>query len=489
MTTYLFYDVETTGLSVAFDQVLHFAAARTDEDFNVIEEHDIRVRLRPDVIPAPEAVVTHRIPVRTMREEGIAEVEAIRRIHQLLNAPETTSVGYNSLSFDDEMLRFAFYRNLLPPYTHQYANDCGRLDIYPMAVMYWLAGSEALQWATGEEGAFKLESLAASNALDAHPEHRDHNAGSDVRVTLELARALAQEPERWEELAAFFDKNMDEARINGLPAFEIGGTPHPVGLMIDGSFGPDAAYQRPVIGLGMHRHYSNQTRWLALDTPELPGVASRPIRPNTEVVRKKLGVPHFVMPSADSAYARLDERRRTIVQKNLSWLRDHPVLFQQIVGYYLESTYEKVPNLDPDAALYQEGFFTDAQKALFTEFHALESAQEQARFIRRFDEPHIRALALRLIIRNQPGAAWPNAVASYAQSYMRHVDPHIAADVLIDHTGNARRTPHQALTTIDELRDNGLRGTPIDEEQRALLDDLEAYLKATFDVHASYTFA
>ena len=259
--------------------------------------------------------------------------------------------------------------------------------------------------------------------------------------------------------------------------------------MIDGAFGPDDAYQRPVIGLGTHRHYSNQTRWLALDTPKLPGVASRPIRPNTEVIRKKLGVPNFVVPSSESVYSRLDERRRTIVQKNLSWLREHPVLFQQIAGYYLESTYEKVPNLDPDAALYQEGFFTDEQKALFAEFHGLDSAQEQARFIRRFDASHLRALALRLIIRNQPEAAWPNAVASYAQSFMRHVDPHTAADVLIDHTGDPRRTPHQALKTIGKLREEGLDGTPMDDEQLALLDDLESYLKTTFDVHASYTFA
>ena len=175
MATYLFYDVETTGLNVAFDQVLHFAAARTDEDFNIIDEHDIRVRLRPDVVPAPEAVVTHRIPVRTMRDEGVAEVEAIRTIHALLNEPGTTSLGYNSLAFDDEVLRFSFYRNLLSPYTHQYANQCGRLDIYPMAVMYWLAGSDALRW-SDEDGAFKLEALATSNGFDAHPEHRDHDA-------------------------------------------------------------------------------------------------------------------------------------------------------------------------------------------------------------------------------------------------------------------------------------------------------------------------
>ena len=53
--SYLFYDIETTGLNKAFDQVLQFAAIRTDPELNEIERHDIKVNLRPDVIPSPLA--------------------------------------------------------------------------------------------------------------------------------------------------------------------------------------------------------------------------------------------------------------------------------------------------------------------------------------------------------------------------------------------------------------------------------------------------
>lgn len=490
MSTYLFYDLETTGLSVAFDQVLHFSALRTDEQFNVVDEHDIRVQLRPDVVPSPGATITHGISVEEAREAPTTEVEAIRTIHTLMNEPGTTSIGYNSIGFDDEVLRFAFYRNLLTPYTHQYKNGCGRMDLYPMAVMYWLAGSEALLWpAQDETGAFKLEQLADTNHLDEHPDYRAHDAGSDVRVTLELARAMAEERERWNDLSATFTKDMDEAQINALPTFEIGGEACAVGLMIDGAFGLEYNYQRPVIKLGTHRHYSNQTRWLALDTPALPGVASRPIRPNTEVIRHKLGVPQYFVPSDEESYNRLDERRRSIVQKNLTWLREHPDQFQHIVGYYLESTYTKIPNLNPDAALYQEEFFTDEQKALFAEFHQLDTVQEMTRFVRRFDQPHLRTLALRLIIRNTPQAVWPESVASYARSYMRHVDPHTASDVLIDHKGDERRTPAEALRQIKVLREEGLNSEPLTDDQRMLLNELEAYIKAQFDVHESYRFA
>jgi len=39
--TYLFYDTETTGLNKSFDQVLQFAAIRTDLDLNEIERHEL----------------------------------------------------------------------------------------------------------------------------------------------------------------------------------------------------------------------------------------------------------------------------------------------------------------------------------------------------------------------------------------------------------------------------------------------------------------
>src|SRR5689334_3451523 len=128
--TFLFYDIETTGLNKCFDQVLQFAAIRTDLNLHELERHEINVRLNPDVIPSPQALLTHRIPIHET-QQGIPEITAIKKIHALFNQPGTISLGYNTLGFDDEFLRFSFYRNLLEPYTHQYANNCNRMDLYP----------------------------------------------------------------------------------------------------------------------------------------------------------------------------------------------------------------------------------------------------------------------------------------------------------------------------------------------------------------------
>src|SRR3990172_2270849 len=96
--TLLFYDIETTGLNKAFDQILQFAAIRTDEALKEIERYEINIKLNMDVVPSPQAMITHRIPIAAT-ERGMDELEAIEKIHDLVNTPNTISLGYNTLGF------------------------------------------------------------------------------------------------------------------------------------------------------------------------------------------------------------------------------------------------------------------------------------------------------------------------------------------------------------------------------------------------------
>ena len=145
MQTYLFYDIETTGLNESFDQILHFAAIRTDLQLKELERYELKVKLNPDVVPSPQAMITHRMDFNEIYN-GISEYQAAQQIHQWVNQPGTISLGYNTLEFDDSFLRFLFYRNLLPPYTHQFKNNCSRMDLYPIAVMYYLFKNTSIEW-------------------------------------------------------------------------------------------------------------------------------------------------------------------------------------------------------------------------------------------------------------------------------------------------------------------------------------------------------
>ena len=58
---YVFYDTETTGTVTAFDQILQFAAIKTDDDLNELDRFNIRCGLLPHIVPAPGALRATRV--------------------------------------------------------------------------------------------------------------------------------------------------------------------------------------------------------------------------------------------------------------------------------------------------------------------------------------------------------------------------------------------------------------------------------------------
>ena len=463
MQTYLFYDIETTGLNKAFDQALHFAAIRTDLNLVEQERYDIKIKLNPDIIPAPAALITHYIGIKEALQ-GTPEMIAIKRIHELLNTPGTISVGYNTLGFDDEFLRFSFYRNLLAPYTHQFANQCSRMDIYPMAIMYFLFKNDVIQWPKrGEKNSFKLEDI---NQLNQFISGRSHHAMVDVEVTLALAQQFFKERKMWDYLTDYFNKQTDEKRSHNLT--------DKVGLMVYGKLGADKRYQAPVLFLGNHRHYKNQTLWLRLDLENLTLTTAESIPETTWVIRKKLAEPGFILPFEAKYLKHLSPEQLALAESNKQWLLQHPEIYQKITNYHTEYKYPVIPETDIEASLYMNGFWSQDDERFCRQFHAA-SAQERAHLTENVRNPQLKKLAARLLGRYSPEVLTLDEAEDFAD-YMRRVKSSNDDRHIVDFRGEKRLTPQAALLQIAQLRaENALNDTQI-----GLLDDLEEYLTREF---------
>jgi len=467
--TYLFYDIETSGLSKCFDQVVQFASIRTDLEFRELERHNIFVKLNPDAVPSPQAFLTHQISLKKLQEEGLPEFEAIKQIHQLLNKPGTFSLGYNTLGFDDEFLRFSFYRNLLPPYTHQYNNGCGRIDIYPITVLYYLFKNEILNWPEVEgKSTLKLEHLSSANNLHFGTAH---DAMSDVEAVLSLARIFSRERAMWDYAAASFQKRVDEARIEKLePAWKYasGDIKHPIACIFDGVFGATNRYHCPVLGLGRHNHYKNQYLWLRLDDEKLLNLRSEKIVENFSLVyRKKIGEGGMVLPFSEHHTEHLGAERKERVKKNIDWLNKNQDLLADFSHYYREYKYPLVPNIDVDADLYQQSLrnvFLSQQNMLEYKFQTADLAGK-IRFIKECNIPGLREAALRLLGRNYLSDL-PEALATEFHEYLKRaltLDENLA---LVDYKGGKRLTISSAKREIEEIQDK------FSEEKVKILKDL-----------------
>ena len=472
MKSYLFYDLETTGLNKSFDQILQFAAIRTDVHLNEKERHSIQVRLRPDVILSPYALITHRISFDRLMD-GRVEYDAVRRIHTLMNTPGTVSLGYNTLGFDDEFLRFSFHRNLLPPYTHQYASGCGRMDLLPMTVLYYLYRPDGLVWPTVEgKPSLKLENLSRENTL---AEGQAHDAMVDVEATVALARRFAGEKTMWDFVLGYFGKETERERIHKLPsAFETAAGMHLYGIMTGSKFGADALYQAPVLYLGDSVPYKNQSLWLRLDQPELRDTVEGAVFETTRAIRKRMGEPEIILPPLERFMNRLSPEREACMNENIRWLKTEKKIFYAMVREYCEYRYPDVPDVDPDASLYTRGFLSRDEEKRCAAFHR--NLQEQGvSAVDSFAPGDLKNLALRIFFRNFDR----NHVKGYEGellSYMEKVNAANDGAAMVDYRNERRLTPAKALEQIGTIRRENL----LDDEQAALLGDLESYLNERF---------
>ena len=473
-TSYLFYDIETTGLNKAFDQILQFAAIRTDQNLNEIERHTVTIKLRPDVIPSPQAILTNRISIDAL-SSGMCEYEAVEIIHRLMNRADTISIGYNTLGFDDEFLRFSFHRNLRPPYSHQYRNGCRRMDLFPMAILYRLYKKDVLDWPQiNGKPSLKLEHLGDANEIITG---QSHEAIVDVATTVELARRFSKKKKMWRYLDGYFDKETDAYRMKELPmALKSPAGDHQKGLLVSGEYGSRQNYQVPVISIGSSLPYPNQTLWLRLDQPSLQETTPQSIADTTWVIRKRLGEPPILLPPYERYWKRIGEDRIAAFEENLNWLRTNPEIFQKIATYHREYRYPFIPNLDPDASLYQIGFYSRADEALCRKFHQT-PLDQKSMLVNQFSSPDARTLAWRILSRNYPDTLPADFVEDF-KAYLERINPAREEEAMIDYREHRRTTPSAALVEISRLRATG----QLTDQQQLLLDNLEKHIQNNFSV-------
>jgi exodeoxyribonuclease-1 len=205
---FVIYDLETTGLKKRFDQILQFAAVRTDENLVPVERVAFEGRLRPHILPSPGALhVTggnYASLVDPLRPSHDAMLGAI--YETMVNWAPSMFVGFNSISYDDEVLRQAFYESLRAPIfvTNWFGNSRG--DLLKLARVVGTLEPNVLKTVRGQDGRriFRLTDLARANGIDPG---QSHTASADVATTLALCQLIAAKaPIRWSSFMRFANK-------------------------------------------------------------------------------------------------------------------------------------------------------------------------------------------------------------------------------------------------------------------------------------------
>jgi len=481
MKTYLFYDIETSGLNPAFDQILTFACIRTDLDLNEIDRQTITIRLRKDIVPSPNAFLTHGLTY-TELELGISEYEAALKIHKILNTPGTISLGYNSLGFDDKFLRFLFYRNLLDPYKHQYSKGCSRMDILPVTVVFRVFHPIGLKWPQIDgKSTLKLDSFVRENNFVTSG--RAHEALNDVEAVIELSKVWFQQKDIWEYALDFFNKTRDDVRINNIEkSIQIQNTKFRLCLMVSASFGPKANYMAPVIHLGQSLPYKNQSLWLRLDSDDILGLDAGLDISDTFVIRKRSGDALIVLPALKRFWDKMPELSQESANESMAKIRHHWEVFFEFIQYHLAYQYPFIPDLDPDAALYQEGFFSNLEKKQSDLFHQslynlksprLKSDYQRQELLKKIKSPRIKILASRILARNFEEKTGQAQETEHHLCLNRLRSP-LKKDQIIGYKNDIKFNREQGLQELKETEQKLLNPN---QEQRQMLKWVREYIE------------
>lgn len=218
--TFYFYDLETSGVSPSKDRIMQFAGQRTTLALEPIGEPDnIIVALAADVLPSPDAVLVHGITPQQSIAEGITEAEFLRYFHKHIAQSGTIFLGFNTVRFDDEFMRFTNYRNLYDPYGWQWEDGKSRWDLLDVVRMTRALRPEGINWPFDAncKPTNRLELLSSLNNI----EHSNaHDALADVLACISLARLIrSKQPKLFDYLLNIRDKKQVKNLILSGDAF------------------------------------------------------------------------------------------------------------------------------------------------------------------------------------------------------------------------------------------------------------------------------
>ena len=472
--TFLWHDYETFGANVRRDRPSQFACIRTDAELNEIGEPlMLYCKPAPDFLPSPEACLITGITPQMCLERGVPEHEFASQIERVFAQPGTIGVGYNTIRFDDEITRFMFWRNLIDPYAREWQNDCGRWDLLDVVRLCYALRPDGIVWPKNDDGkpSFKLGDLTRANGLS---HDNAHEAMSDVRATIALARLIRTVNPRLFDFALRLHKKDRVAAELGLPAVQADAKPF---LHVSGMFPPERGCLAVMWPLASHPTNRNEViAWdLAHDPRELPllDVATLRQRLFTRSVDLPEGMTRLpvksihlnkspmVVGNLRTLVPAMAERWRVDLEaavRHAEVARDLPDMSAIWSEVFKRPAEQQTPDVDED--LYG-GFIGNADRRRLDQLRAL-SGTELAHARTGFDDPRLEELLFRYRARNFVDTLTPEEVERW--------EAHRVAR-LLEGAGGVPNV-ESYFETIDSLSET------VDERGEELLGALYEYAEA-----------
>lgn len=142
-------------------------------------------------MPSPDALLVTGVTPAMLEDLPLSHLEMMAQIARIIvDCKPAMLIGYNTIRFDDEVLRQSFYQTLLPPYLAAMTGHGGP-DVLTMlrAVVMLEPSAVAIPRDDAGKPIFKLDDVCRANSITLS-EDDAHDALADVRATRDLFALL-----------------------------------------------------------------------------------------------------------------------------------------------------------------------------------------------------------------------------------------------------------------------------------------------------------
>ncbi len=438
---YIFYDLETTGRSAAWDQIIQVAALLTDDNLNIIDRYEEKCKINSSCIPNPEAILVNKIKIKTLLTTNLSHYQLMLNLQKkFFEWSPAIFIGYNSIKFDEEFIRNSFFKNLLDPYI-TIKKENYRFDLLDTVRATNYFYPEKLKSLISEKGnpILKLDKIAPINGIS---DFTAHDAMGDTIATLELAKIIKNKTNNiWKETISSKKQNYLLQYISENPF-----------CYIDSFFGKMKIYFLAYVG--EHPIY----KWaicfdLRKDPEEIVNMSDEDLRKFLEkspkVVKNiKLNksplFQTYKFINSSKAYEGISEE---ILLKRSHFINNSPLFKQRIIAYYEKKALEKEDDTNQSDIFAEESiyrkFFSKHDSELMVDFQ--QSSWEKKNIIKtKFKDERLTYFSNLLIYEENP--------ESLEKTTLRKIRRNISQRLLSNNNENWL-TLYDAYKKIDDLRE------------------------------------
>ncbi len=386
MQNFVFYDFETTGISPEFDQPLQFAAIIADNELNELDRVDIRCQLAPHVLPYPVAMSVTGVQPKQLLDKNFPNYFEFAQTIKAFTEKWAPAcwLGYNTIAFDEQVLRQMFYQNLQPNiYATQLFGNV-RQDLMKMVFAVYADAPEILNWPVDDNGriSFKLDRLAPINGFS---HENAHDALNDVEATIFIFKLIKERaPKLFENLMSSKDNHYISARLKQFK-------PMSVSLRFGGN--PPKNY----LGCycGESKTNPNQIGFLDLEAVNNSDLQSMGKEEIAAAVQDSPKLIRTMSINKAETFREIINPTDEMLEK-CEFLKESRQ-FQMMVSDALDSRFEPidVSELEVEEKIYS-GFFDSTDRHLLDQFQEA-TWLDRAELIKSFKDDRLRQLGQRLL--------------------------------------------------------------------------------------------